>query len=372
MKKYFIFFIIAWTIFVSHAIYTRHAVYGDGNGYYAYTQALFFDKSLNFEPVYNFLSHFQGRTGEFSRLFWDKTFNPYSIGTGIVWLPSMVLMTLFNTGRFSLIYELGPGLTGIILMLAGLYFLEKYLTVHFSKKTAFWTILILFFGSNVFYYTTFEPALSHQPAFFIISLLLYLTDKKNLNSFLVGILMGFLVSVRIGDAVLLLPILILLFRNKTNLKLLIPGIIAGYLPQLVNQYVQFHNIFNNPYLTGQNGSLDMRLINMASVLFSPKKGLFIWTPLYAVAVYGLLRLKQYVIIFAVFLSYLEASFWPGGLSAGYGLRVMFSAVPYLAIGIAEVLKRFNSRQKLETLSVFTIYNLLLLCGFYLLRWKNLP
>jgi hypothetical protein len=151
MRKYFIFFAIAWVIFIFHAIYTRHAVYGDGNGYYAYTQALFFDKSLNFEPVYNYLQHFQGRTGEFSRIFWDIRNNPYSIGTGIIWLPSMVFMSIFSNNRFSLIYELGPGLTGIFCMLLGLFAIEKHLSKQYSKRTVFWTILTLFFGSNVFY-----------------------------------------------------------------------------------------------------------------------------------------------------------------------------------------------------------------------------
>lgn len=359
-------------IFVSHAVYTRHAVYGDGNGYYAYTQALYFDKSLNFSPVYNFLEHFRGRTGEFSRLFWDKSFNPYSIGTGVVWLPSMLLLSPFSTNRFSLVYELGPGLTGIILMLFGLYLIEKYLSKHFSKNVAFWTILTLFFGSNIFYYTSFEPALSHQPAFFIISLLLYLTDKKRIYFFLIGILMGFLVCVRIGDAVLLIPILFILLSRRVKLLPLFAGLVLGYLPQLFNQYIQFHNIFNNPYVTGQNGTLDFNLLNTVRVLFSPKRGLFVWTPLYALAIYGLYKFKKYVFIFAIFLLFMEASFWPGGLSAGYGIRVMFSAIPYFGIGIAHILSNFNLGKIMKTFSFFTVYNFLLLGGFYLLKWKNLP
>lgn len=372
MKKYFVFFAIAWIIFVSHAIYTRHAVYGDGNGYYAYTQALYFDKSLDFTNVYNFLSHFQGRTGEFSRLFWDTRFNPYSIGTGIAWLPSMLLMSIFSKDRFSLIYELGPGLSGIIFMLLGLYFIEKYLSRHFPKNIVFWTILILFFGSNVFYYTTFEPALSHQPAFFLISLLLYLTDKKQINSFVFGVLSGLLISIRIGDAVLLIPILLIIINKKFNPFYFVLGGIAGYAPQLINQYVQFHNILNNPYISGQNGLWNFNPVNMFSVLFSPKKGIFIWTPLYVLALYGLIKSKRYVILLSIFLLFLEASFWPGGLSAGYGIRVMFSSVPYLSMGVAQFLKKFDLENIIKTFSIFALYNFLILYGFYFLGWKNLP
>ncbi len=372
MKKYFIFFVIAWIIFVSHAIYTRHGIYGDGNGYYSYTQALYFDKSLNFQPIYNFLGHFQGRTGEFSRLFWDTKFNPYSIGTGMVWLPSMALMNIFSSDRFSLIYELGPGLTGIICMLAGIFFIEKYLLKHFSKKAVFWAILTLFFGSNVFYYTSFEPALSHQPAFLIIALLIYLTDKETLNTFILGLFAGLLVCIRIGDAILLIPILFIIFDKKGSLWNFIAGAFIGYLPQLANQYVQFHNLFNNPYLSGQNGSWDFNVLNIFSVLFSPRKGLFIWTPLYALSLYGLFKYEKYLILITIFIYLLATSFWPGGLSAGYGIRTMFSGVPYLSIGIAYVFSKINQNNIVKTFSFFSLYNFLLLLGFYFLGWKNLP
>lgn len=372
MKKYFLFFVIAWFIFVAHAIYTKHAIYGDGNGYYAYTQALFFDKSLNFKPVYDFLLHFQGRTGEFSRLFWDTKFNPYSIGTGIVWLPSMFLMSIFSPNRFSLIYELGPGLTGIICMLLGLYFLEKYLSHRFSKNTVIWTILAVFFGSNVFYYTTFEPALSHQPALLIITILLYLTDKKRVNLFLVGILSGLLATIRIGDTILLIPILFSLRRHGWRLVYLAFGAILAYGPQLINQNIQFNNFLQNPYISGQNGDWQLNVVNILSVLFSPKRGLVIWTPIYALGFYYLIK-KKYITIYATLIIYLLAvSFWPGGTSAGYGTRLMFSATAYFSIGIAYIFDKLNMRYRLKAFAFFTAYNFLLLYGFYFLKWKNLP
>src|SRR5205823_7581270 len=107
-----------------------------------------------------------------------------------------------SQNRFDLIYELGPGITGIVLIISGLYLLEKYLLTFFDKKTVFWTILSIFFGSNVFYYTAFEPALSHQPAFFVINLLLFLTTKKKRNIFIIGLLSGFLAITRIADIIL--------------------------------------------------------------------------------------------------------------------------------------------------------------------------
>ena len=188
MKKYFYIFTGCFVIFIIHLILDRHGIYGDGNGYYAYTQALVFDKGLNFGPIYNFLGNFMGAKGEFSRFFWDRTVNPYPIGTGIVWIPSVALISLFFHDRFSMVFEMGPGITGILLVIGGMYFLKKYLRNFFSEKIAAFSVLFFFFTSNLFYYSSFEPALSHQPSFFIISFLLYKTykfDKKIINYFLV-------------------------------------------------------------------------------------------------------------------------------------------------------------------------------------------
>lgn len=373
-KKYFAFFCIAWIIFVAHAILTKHAVYGDGNGYYCYTQALFFDHSLNFKPIYNHLEHFQGTKYEFSRIFWDRKNDPYSIGTGLTWLPSMVLMSIFSPDRFSLTYEIGPGLTGIILMLSGLYLLEKYLSKRFSKKVVFWTILTMFFGSNIFYYTSFEPALSHQIGFFIISLLLYLTDDKNAkyNILHIGILAGFLINVRIGDTILLLPILPLLFKNREKIFSFIIGFIIGIAPQLINQYIQYGGILNNPYTNGENGQFAITFKNALDTLFSPKRGFITWTPVFVMGAYGLFKNKNFLLLATIIIYWLMSSFWSGGLSAGFGLRLMFSSLPYFSIGIAYVYSKMSDRNIIKSFSFFSIYNFLLIIGFYLLGWKNLP
>lgn len=215
MKKYLIFFLLSILIFFCHAIYTNHAIYGDGNGYYSYTQSLFFDHGFNFDPIYKHLSNFKGRDYIFSRIFWDTSRgplgiqnNPYLIGTGILWLPSMVFISLINfifglhANRFDLIYELGPGISGVLFIIFGLFFLEKYLINFVDKKNASLAIILLYFGSFIFYYSSFEPALSHQPSFFLISFLLFWTFNLKLNRknfFILGFLSGLLAIVRIAD-----------------------------------------------------------------------------------------------------------------------------------------------------------------------------
>ncbi len=211
MKKYILFFIISLIIFVGHAIYTKHAIYGDGNGYYVTAQSLLYDHTFKSDNILNHLKNFEGREYTFSRVFWDEDKNPYSVGTSLIWTPALTLASIFSSNRFDLFHEIMTGITGILLMIGGLYFLERYLLNFYDKQTVFFSIVSIFLGSNIFYYSSFEPALSHQPAFFLISFLLYWTYNFNyskLNLFTLGLFFGLLHIVRISDTLLLIPIIL--------------------------------------------------------------------------------------------------------------------------------------------------------------------
>ncbi len=370
MKKYFLLFVLSFSIFIVHTIYTKHAIYGDGNGYYVYTQSLYFDHTLNSDAIYKHLENFEGRNYTFSRVFWNPKANPYLIGTGIIWLPSMAFMSLFSMDRFDVIYELGPGITGIILMLSGFYFLEKHLITLFNKGVVFWAILTIFFGSNVFYYTAFEPALSHQPAFFIISYLLYQTTKKSRNIFLVGLLSGLLAIVRIADIIALLTILYMMKIKIKEIYKLLFGFIIAISPQIYTQYYFYHNILTNPYLTGASGTWRVSINHLLEYLFSIKRGLFIWTPVFVMGIVGLVKSKKTVIIVSILLAWFIHSSWSAYLSAGFGQRFSFSLIPFITIGLAYLYEKFESKKIYMLFSLFTIWNFLLLLGFYLLKWKN--
>jgi len=385
MKKYFLLFVLSISIFFLHALITKHAIYGDGNGYYSYTNTLYFQHNLNFDPIYNYLGNFPGKTGTFSRIFWDTNYtksgvirqNPYLIGTGVIWLPSMALISAINkifslnAIRFNLIYELGPGLMGILLMLSGLYFLEKYLLNFFSKKAVFWTILTTFFASNVIYYTAFEPALSHEPIFFLASFMLFWTYKFKPNAkniFIFGLLTGFFAIIRIADTIVLIPIFYQVLQRRPKFKLLplcLAGLAIAVSPQIVTQYFMYGNILSNPYFTGQSGVWQFSLAHLFDHLFSPLRGLFLWSPVFLLGFWGLVKSKSKIFLIALITLWLVSSSWSGSLSAGYGQRYSFCAIPLLTFGLAYLINRWKVKKALLIFSIFSLLNLNLLTTFYL-------
>jgi hypothetical protein len=368
LKKYFLLFVISITIYFAHAIYTYQGLYGDGNGYYVYTQSIFFDHKLNSEKVYNYLSNFQGKNYIFSRIFWNPDRNPFSIGTGIIWLPGIIITSLFENNRFDIVYELACGITGIILMISGLRFLEKYLLNFYSKRQVFWTILTTFFATNVFYYTAFEPALSHQPSFFLICFLLWWTYKfrrSNLNFFILGLLFGLMGIVRMADTILLIPII---FQSKPKIRDLVYIVIGGlimFIPQLINQYIQYGSILTNLYFTGANGTWHINPIHLFQHLFSPRRGLFLWSPVLLIGFWGLLRSRAKVFLTAILILWLVSSSWSAYLTAGFGQRLSFSAIPFFASGIAYVIQKMKLKKIIAIFLIFSLWNLLLLKNVYL-------
>lgn len=369
MKKYFLLFVICFTIFIVHLILIRHGIYGDGNGFYAYTQALFFDKGLNFGPIYNSLGHFQGVKDEFSRFFWDSKINPYPIGTGIVWIPSVALISLFSSDRFSMIFEVGPGLTGIILVLGGMYFLEKYLQNFFSKRIAAFSVMFFFLTSNLFYYSSFEPALSHQPSFFIISFLLYKSykfDRKFINYFLIGALSGLLFTIRVADILFLIPIYWQIFKSSPTIKNWAITFISAAiftLPIFWSYFVMSGNPFHLPYLDRGITTYSFKVSSILNFFFTAKRGLFTWTPVYLLSFIGLFKSRKYMFLLSVMLLILFVSFW-ASISVEFGQRWIIGGAAYFIFGLASFIEKLNTKKVAILFALLFTWNLLTIFQFY--------
>lgn len=74
-------------------------------------------------------------------------------------------------------YGRGLALAGLFYFWLGAWFLYRFLSRYASSNTSFLTILLLLLGTNLFYYTFFQPAMSHVFSFCLFSVYLYLTDK---------------------------------------------------------------------------------------------------------------------------------------------------------------------------------------------------
>lgn len=388
MKKYPLLFFVSLVVYTLHFIITKHGIYGDGNGYFALAHTLFFKRNLDFAPIYAHLSEFKGASYTFSRVFWDtsKTATgllnwPWFAGTALFWLPFFIIIYIVGVlvggvSPYHGAYEYGCGIAGITLMLAGLALIEKLLSDRFSKKTAATSIFLLFFGSQIFYYSSFEPALSHQVAFFLVCLYLFLTDKyhpSDKKSILTALPLGLLAITRPGDIVLYAPFVlrtIIHWIRFKRINYLIFFLLIGLLmlvPQVILQYFLYASPFQNPYILGEKGVFAWEGIGSLFIhMFSLRGGLLLWSPVLIFSIAGLIKSNNRLSIFSLITYAVFIAFWEPTVPEGFGNRFYISAFPLIAFGTAYILNKYP--QKTKQIMIFSFFwNVLLLCFFYAIQ-----
>lgn len=285
------------------------ALWSDRAGYYIYLPALYFH-------------HFDARSipadldvrtgGGFSiDTARNKIDTKYTYGVALLQSPFFVAAGLVSRiggyhseGGFSMIYIRMLGLAAVVYLVLGLWLLKRFLEAYFRQAVAYLAVILVFIGTNLFYYSLIDGMMSHVYSFFLISLFLY-AMKRFLDTGGYGHFI--LACIAIALAILVRPVNLLpgiLFftwdtrtaaaaRNRLRLLLkpsFLPVFLAILFLVFLPQMVYWH------YLSGHwihfsyrgEGFANWRSPRIAEVLFSPVNGLFTNTPLALALVAGLL------------------------------------------------------------------------------------
>ncbi len=239
-----------------------------------------------------------------------------------------------------------------VLLSLGLLFLFMLLRSRHGDRLTAWTLLGIYAGSNLFYYTIGDPGMSHVYSFFLFALLLLLLDQyfrgaeRTWLLFLIGLVAGWIVLVRPTNLVFLLaaPFVCaeeiragwrrLMVLRPAAYLLLMAGAFLVWIPQLLYWRYAFGSAVTWPYVN--EGFTNWASPELLKFWFAPNNGLFSYTPLYLLvplSAAGLWhardRITAVVAVFAmVITSYLGASWWVWHFGCGFGGRIM---VEYLAL-----------------------------------------
>jgi len=385
---FFLFIFTSIGLFTLHTWFSGHAMYGDGNAYFSHAHALAFQGNLDFTSIYHHLSNFPGKHYTFDRIFWEtnptatgRLPNKWLIGPALFWTPFFLLARVVSflvslpVSPFSLFWEYLAGYVSLSFALLGLYLLARTLTRVFAFNSSQLALLTLFFGSHLFYYLTLEPTLAHSLHFFLQSTLLYFLFSESKKSILfwtiTGGLIGLLAITRPTGALSLLLILPFFFKSfpkPQSLLLFVLAFFVAVMPQALAQQYLYGSFLAQPYLSGAHGNPLPDFSKLFSTLFSAQRGLFIWSPAWAIALIGLFdpRLKRYRNYFLPFIIalYLVVGTWHAGLSASFGNRFYLDAAPLMAFGLAAFYQR-HQRHALPLTIFFICWNFALLSQFYL-------
>ncbi|MFY9307454.1 MAG: hypothetical protein WAQ28_00245 [Bacteroidia bacterium] len=289
----------------------------------------------------------------------NRIITKYPCGTALLQSPFFLVCHFlakplgFEANGFSRIYSFGLYFSGIFYCAAGLFLLYGFLIRYFSRAVSVAAPLLIFAGTNLFYYSIDMPGMSHVYSFFLFCFIVNITpsllEKNNFTYWL----MFFCCMVLIGltrptNVIIALFPLFYNIRNKLELKerfqlilgkkfialsaALLSLLLA--LPQFIYWYKTTGNLITYSY--GNEGFINWNSPKLIEVWFSTKNGLFPYTPLALLCLVGIIvmiksgrKIEAYFIAckFLV-ISYLFASWWCWWFGCAFGAR---SFIEYYAL-----------------------------------------
>lgn len=339
----------------------------DGQGYYAYLPAVFIyhDLSLNFVWDINDTYYRDGLAAPYVNHTRYGTIDKYFSGTAVLQTPFFLLSHAvavilgMPADGYSPPYQLGVAVSGIFYLCLGLWFLHAFLMLYgFNRLAAGLACVGILFGTNLLYYSLYAPSMSHVFSFSAVSGFLYFSARAlrqgRVGSWIgVSVTLGFIALIRPTNAIVLLalPSVSGSWKQFTSgLKNLVAerntfvvAVIALLLIISVQPLIYFFQT-GRPFVWsyGDEGFNFLRP-NLFNVLFSYRKGVFIYAPILLLGPVGfLMSIRRnafqglWLLFFLFMVIWIISSWWMWHYGGGYGHRAFIEFYPFFAIGMAGV------------------------------------
>lgn len=345
-----------------------HIFVSDGLGYYQYLPAQFNVKSLKYGQKWYLILN-------------DGTpFNKFTWGVAYMQAPFYFAAEFWQnlTGQKSDGYTDTNGffilLGAMIYCFLALLLIFKMLLPRFGMLLSLATVVLLFYGTNLIFYTLVEPATSHVYSFFLITLFVYRTPyfyrtPSVANLLWLAVPLAIIILIRQTSGIIALYLLLYDIKNwksfglriqfwlrKWHLVLLMALVVfIVFIPQLV--YWQLITGKWYVYAYGYNTRVDESFIfwsnpRIGEVLAGPVSGWIMYTPLMIFALVGMVWMlvkKEAVswgtaLVFLVVL-YVISSWWCYTFDCGFGHRGFVDLYGLLALPFAFALQKVFLQRK---------------------------
>jgi hypothetical protein len=352
-------------------------ILADGAGYYCYLPQWFIYQTSNFE----FLDTI-GKTYGSSR-FTDNVYvigsgkkasNKYYTGTAVSMIPFFAVAHLYAKNSdypedgYSRPYQFMTNVASVAYLLFGL--LGVYFLLRRFRIDRFWIVVVCYgiaFGTDVSFFCNIEVPFSHVFSFAVVAWMLVYAKKWSerhsaKNFILLCLLIGWAAIIRPTNVLALafVPFLfpatfifvdrikLLFIRHWKHLAIGLLAFGALLFFQLWNTHDQTGKWALNTYTTESFDNIASPKI--FQVLFSWRKGLFIFTPVLLLMIPGWIvlfrkerRLFWGSLFFFALFTYVTASWWCWWYGGGLGMRPYIDMFAILFLPIAFLLqhtKRF--------------------------------
>ena len=365
-------------------------VSGDGVGYYEYLRAIFIHHDLSWSYMFSGQNHVPevlSYHGYLNKLDNGTYVDKYTAGTAFLIMPFFLLGYLFSAvfgfelNGYSQISMVFLSISALFYLLLGLYFLKKILEFYGIRRFGIISILlVMVFGTNLFFYYTMVPAYSHVYTIAMLSAFIYYSIQVFHNFhhryvILSALFLALAIFIRPTNIIVLmaLPAISQNWKNFSSglsnifssgkaliisiiLLLAIPGI------QLILYYLQTGHFLVWSY---QGEGFNFSNPRILDVLFSYNKGMFLYIPLTFIAFAGAfikIRSKTFeragFLIFFVFIFYFFSCWSCWNTGASFGNRFLLDYYPFFAITLGFIFLEIEKRKLIY--SAFTSLLIILL------------
>jgi hypothetical protein len=276
----------------------------------------------------------------------------------------------------------------ILYAILGLILLRNLLIRFYSEKVTAITLAIIFFGTNLFYYTLSESEMTHGYLFFLYSAFLLTSyhwyQKPNFKkTILLGLIIGVITLIRPTEIMLSFLFLFIatkpgetlqnrfnfIFKNYLHLLVIVLVSILIWIPQLLFWKVHTGNYLFFSYPGERFYWSDPQILN---ILFSYRKGWLVYSPLLILAFVGFFFMKKEmkllrncILVLTLLNIYVLSCWWDWFFGGGFGGRGFVQHYSYLSFPIAALVAFL-----LEKLDKVALKNILAL-SFYVIIFSGI-
>ena len=352
-------------------------VEADGKGYYAYLPAIFIYHDLNFE----FFDHIEKEKYYNPNRYYDyransgtgHLINKYYSGTALLEMPFFLMahaLTLATNGDadgYSKYYMIFINIAALFYLFLGLFYLRKTLIAYSIPRWIISTTLIAaVFATNLFVYTVVDTGLSHVFSFGFISAFVYFSKQyfdspKTKTLPILAFLLGIIVLIRPINLLILLSWPFLAGSPKSVVEGIkfsfshYKNLIFSAVIFVIIISVQFiiYEISSGHFIvySYQDEGFNFLDPHFVEILFSYKKGLFLYTPLYLLAMFGLFPIfkkNRFAalswLLFFISITYVFSSWWMWYYGGSFSSRVYVEYIPLFMILFSILLAEAKSKQ----------------------------
>ena len=354
----------------------NRVIHSDGKGYYAHLPAIFIYSDLD----YNFADEIEKKILPFLMAHFSKHFrftfrgeivNKTFSGIILLWLPFFLLAHLLTLllglppDGYSVIYQISIAFSAIFYAWLGIkYLIKLFRTYKANDVQVAITIIAILFGTNYLYYVVFDPSLTHIYNFTLITILLYYVrnlsiEKSGKSILILSLTFGLILVIRPQNGFILFATPFVM-GSKEGMMSFFVNLFQG-LRQTISGIFIFLIIIAFPmflwylqtghFLVYSYGNERFVFSNpqFFNVLFSYKKGLFVYSPLILLSLFGLIPLSRknifatiWLVIFLLLNTYIISSWEEWWYGCSYGHRVFIDFYPIAAILLVLLLQEINS------------------------------